>query len=142
MIVVKTITNFIIDEWLYSVSHGVYHVPIAIFAMLFLFKFFLRMRLIPAVFITLIVNVGSMLLFSACAMLVAHISVYDYAHSPHELAHPLLISLGLAFIYSVLQCIFFFIISRYYTLKLSSVIAVDFLSNIFAAICVYLIPAG
>ena len=140
MQVFQKITTFIIDEWLYSVSWGAYHVPITIFIMLFLFKVVLRMRMITAVFLTLIINVSAMALFSVSAMAIAHISTYDYAHIPQELHHPLIISIGLGLIYATLQTILFFIISRRYTLKLPPAIAVSFVSNILAALCVYMLP--
>ena len=140
MQVFQKITTFIIDEWLYSVSWGAYHVPIAIFIMLFLFKVVLRMRMIPAVFLTLIANISAMSLFSVSAMVVAHMNTYNYAHIPQELYHPLIIAVGLGLIYATLQTLLFFIISRRYALKLPHAIAVSFLSNILAALSVYMLP--
>ena len=142
MHILQSITTFIVDEWLYSVSWGSYHIPIAIFIMLFFFKVVLRIRMIPAVFLTLIANISAMALFSVSAMAVAHISTYDYAHTPQELRHPLYIAIGLGLIYATLQTVLFFILSHRYRFKLPHTVVVSFLSNIFAALCVYMLPTS
>jgi len=142
MHIFQNFATFIIDEWLYSISLGAYHMPIALFIMLFLFKVILGMRIIPAVFLTLIANVGSVALFSACAMVIGHMHTSGYAHMPQELSHPLLIAVCLGALYALLQTVLFLILSRYYTLKLPALIAVSFISNILAALCVYILPTN
>lgn len=134
------ITTFIVDEWLYSISWGAYHAPIAIFIMLFLYIFVMGMRIIPAVFLALLANISAVVSFSAVAMLIAYSNTLSYALQPNDLYHPLIISVGLGLIYTVLQTILFFIVNRFYKIPLIKVIAISFLSNLMTALCVYAIP--
>ncbi len=138
-----TIASFILDEWLYSISWGAYHVPINIFIMLFLFKCVMGLRMIPAVFLSLFSNITAMVVFALFAMSVAQfVDIVNYAHTPQELYNPLVISLGLGIIYAIVQSLLFFIISCRYTFNLRYAIIVAVLSNILSAICVYSLPIG
>ncbi len=137
------IASFILDEWLYSISWGAYHIPINIFIMLFLFKCVMGLRMIPAVFLSLFSNITAMVVFALFAMSVAHfIDIVSYAHTPQELYNPFAIAIGLGIIYATLQSLLFFIISRKYTFKLRQAIIVAFLSNMVTALCVYSLPVG
>ena len=137
------IASFILDEWLYSISWGVYHVPINIFIMLFLFKGVMGLRMIPAVFLSLFSNITAMVVFALFAMSVAHfVDIISYARTPQELYNPFAIAFGLGVIYATLQSLLFFIISCKYTFKLRFAITVAFLSNLLTALCVYSLPVG
>jgi len=138
-----TIASFILDEWLYSISWGAYHVPINIFIMLFLFKCVMGLRMIPAVFLSLFSNITAMVVFALFAMSVAHfVNIVGYAHTTQDLYHPFVIALGLGIIYTSLQSLLFFIISRKYAFKLRFAITVAFLSNLLTALCVYSLPVS
>jgi len=135
------IASFILDEWLYSISWGMYHIPINIFVMLFFFKCVMGMRMILAVFLSLLSTLVAMVAFSIIGMSIAHfVDIEEYARTPQDLYHPFVISFGLAGIYAGLQSLLFFMLSRYYSFRLSHAITVAVLSNIITALCVYSLP--
>lgn len=138
MMIGEMITSFILDEWLYSISHGVYHVLINVFVMLFFFKVVISLRMIPAVFLTLIVNIIAGVVFALFAMaMVYYIPVDKYAHTQQELYSSLVMAFGLGTMYAVIQSILFVIISRIYHLNMHYAIIVAFISNAISALCVY-----
>lgn len=133
--------NFLLSEWLWNVTWGWYHIPVNIFVMLFLLKFFGRMRIMPAVLFAFFAQVFSFLLFSVIVV-VGPIYLFGLEYTPVDCytcteIHPLLISLFLGAIYFFFHALFFFLVSFFYKLNLRLVILISLVANGLTALLVY-----
>lgn len=133
--------NFLLSEWLWNVTWGWYHIPVNIFMMLFLLKFFGRMRIMPAVLMSVFSQLFSFFMLSAVVFVVPvyllgiqFVSYDCYAQQP---MHPLAICLSLGAIYFVLHALFFVLINLFYSLNLRLLILIALVSNGLSALLVY-----
>ncbi len=137
--VFNMIGNFILSEWIWSVTWGIYHIPWNIIIMIILLKFFLRINMVSAVFLSIgaqlfataaltIITVGTMLLLGKGG------GPENYVNTPTPI-HAF-ISLGL--IYAVLQSIFFTMFGRTHAIKLSWMIVIAIISNNLTVLLNYL----
>ena len=140
----NTFSDFLITQWLWSVTWGVYHVPLVLILMMVLFKKMGRLRWLP----TLIFSISSLLfaLFTygfVVAWLVPEVPL-DYAAAQNSIEVPSSwwASMYLGVIYAVLQTLFLLFISLFYTVNRPRLIVIVALSNFLAAIAAYLlVPA-
>lgn len=138
---VTAAANFLLSEWLWNVMWGWYHIPVNLFMMLFLLKFFGGMRIMPAVLMSVFSQIFSFLFLSAIVFIIP-ISLlglqfvpYDcYAQQP---MHPLAICLSLGAIYFVLHALFFVLVNLFYSLNLRLLTLIAFVSNGLSALLVY-----
>jgi len=59
-----TLGNVLLSEWLWSITWGIYHVPIAIVVMMFLLKRNTNLRMVPAVLLSVSSNLFSFALYT------------------------------------------------------------------------------
>ena len=141
-ITINAVENFFLSEWLWSITWGLYHLPLAIFFMFVLCKRFLAMPIVPAVLLSFF---SSLFSFVVLSMAVISILIFGlqfeyvptdfYAHPEQE--DPLHVCLYLGALYVCLHMIFFAIVGRWYKLSLSSLFVITCLAQCMAAWCVY-----
>ena len=133
--------DFLLSEWLWNVTWGWYHVPVNLFMMLFLLKFFGRLRIMPAVLLSVFSQIFSFLMFSASViiwpMYILGIKFVPYDCYAHEAAHPLLICLSLGAIYFVFHILFFMLVSPFYKLNMRLLVLIALVGNGLSAFLVY-----
>ncbi len=134
---------FLIDQWLWSVTWGIYHVPIAAVLMAFCGRFFLRLNTIAAVFISVGSMVVSFLLYSVfVAGFLVCLLGYGYQEQLQGqglVSDPLYACLYSGLIYTFLQTVFFCGVNRYYPISISRMAVAACIVNLVAAGLVYLV---
>ncbi len=134
--IMSTVSNFFLSEWLWSVTFDWYHIPIAILFMCIVFRFALRIGIIPAVLITFFAHLYGFAVFSLFVVgVLSYLLNVTYNAASYAMPTPLLASLYLGFIYTILESSFFLIVSRWYTLRVIPMVIVTLLCNV-AASCV------
>lgn len=134
-----TIGNFILSEWIWSVTRGIYHIPWNIIIMIILLKFFLRINMVSTVFLSIgaqlfstialtIITLGTMLLLGKGS------GPESYTHIPT----PIHAFIYLGIIYAALQTIFFTIFAQKHAVRLSWMIVIAMISNNLTVLLNYL----
>lgn len=146
MVWITSAADFLLSEWLWSVTWGWYHVPINIFMLLFLLKFFGRIRIMPSVFFAIFSQLFSFLILSL-VVIIGPIYLLDLQFVPYdcytqEIFHPLLICLSLGAIYFVLHSLFFVLTNLFYTINVRLLILIAFVANGLSALFVYQLSYG
>jgi len=142
MIYTGILSQLLISEWIWGLTWGFYHNFINILFMLFLFKLFLGIRIVPAVLLSFCSQLMAFLLFN---LFVGGILVFCFGIEYDTLKGWLYIpnqfyaSFFLGLIYAFLQSLFFWIFSRYYTLHLSWVFVITLISNSLTVLLVNLL---
>lgn len=138
---VTSAANFLLAEWLWNVTWGWYHIPVNVFVMLFLLKFFGHMRIMPAVLFSVFSQLFSFVLFSAIViagpMYLFGLTFTPYDCYAQEVAHPIFSCLFLGLIYFVFHAFFFFLVSFYFKTNLRLIILISFVANMVTALLVY-----
>lgn len=136
-----TINSFFLSEWLWSMTFGIYQIPLAIFFMVFFIRYGAQMRWMPALLLALLANLFSFIVYT---MLVVVLLIFIARHEfyPEEL-HQVpnfgyAVGAYVGLIYTLLQTIFFSIMQRKHSIALWRIILISLLSNLLAAWCVYL----
>lgn len=133
--------DFILSQWLWNVTWGWYHIPVNIFMMLFLLKFFAHMRIMPAVLTSVFSQIFSFIAFSLVTIIgpiyVLGLKFVPYDCYTHSLPHPLLVCLSLGGIYFVFNIIFFAILNVFYAFNFRLMILIVLVGNILSALLVY-----
>ena len=65
MNIIKAAADFFLSEWLWSITWGLYHVPINIFVMLFIFKRYTKANVVRAMVAAFCANIFSLSVFTA-----------------------------------------------------------------------------
>jgi len=137
----KSTADFLLSQWLWNVTWGWYHIPVTMFIMMFLLKFFGRVRIMPSVLISVFSQVFSFALFS---LFVVAVPVYllglkfvPYDCYTQEIMHPAIICLSLGVIYFLFHILFFLLLDLFYDVPLRFFILISFVANIVSALLVY-----
>ena len=137
------IGNFFIDQWLWNVTWDWYHIPLSIFFMTILFKYFLRINIISSLLIAAGSTAASFLtytLFVVGILMYVFKFNYDQALQMQEvLADPLHACLYVATIYTVLQTVFFMVLNRFYPVHRIKMIIAAAVANMITAGLIYLV---
>lgn len=133
--------DFLLSEWLWNVTWGWYHVPVNVFMMIFLLKFFGQMRIMPAVLNAFFAQVFSFLVFTiiviAWPIYFLDLKFVPFDCYAHTMIHPLLVCLSLGAIYFVFHTIFFILISLIFKINLRLVVLISLVGNGLSALLVY-----
>jgi hypothetical protein len=138
---VTTAGQFLLSQWLWNVTWGWYHVPVNVFVMLLLLKFFGYLRIMPAVLIAFFAQIFSFIALTIIVFLGPIVSMglefklYDCYTAPA--LNPLAVSLYLGAIYCVLHIIFFLIVNSFYSLNMRLVTLIALVGNTITALLVY-----
>lgn len=138
---ITTAANFLLSEWLWSVTWGWYHLPVNVFMMIFLLKFFGYMRIMPSILIAFFSQIFSFVVLSVIVFIIPiglmglQFTCYD-CYVQHPL-NSLTISLSLGALYCVLHIIFFVIINAFYSLNIRLLSLIALVANSATALLVY-----
>jgi len=136
-----TAADFMLSEWLWNVTWGWYHIPVNTFMMLFLLKFFGRMRIMPAVLLSVFSQLFSFFMFSAIViagpMYLLGLTFVPYDCYAQQALHPIFSCLFLGGIYFLFQILFFVLVNLSYKINLRLVILISLVSNLVTALLVY-----
>jgi hypothetical protein len=137
------IGDFFIDQWLWNVTWDWYHIPISIFFMALLLKFFLRMNVISCVVIAVSSVAASFITYT---LVVVGVLVYALNFNYNQLLQnqefiidPLHACFYLALLYTMLQAAFFALLNRYYPISQAKVLMCAAIANLLTAGVVYLV---
>ena len=135
--------DFFLSEWLWSVTWGMYHIPVNIFIMFLLTKLTVHYGTRSTMLLTVSANIFGLISFT---ILVGSIIIFVIGlnYLPAESAYNgeysrFAACLFLGIVYAVLQSFFFYLINKRYKIQLLHMIAIALLSNVIAAQCVYLL---
>ena len=133
---IQSISDFLLSQWLWSITWDWYHIPINCVLFCVLCKLILRLNIVPAVLISLASNVYSFLVFTFFSFVVLYYLLDirftpDQAHS--VVTEPLLACLYLGLIYTVIQMSFFGILQIWYKINYWKIVGVSALSNVLTA---------
>ncbi len=131
--------RFLITEWLWSITLGSYHIVISTLLLIVLFLFVAKLRMIPAVLLSVsshLFALGSFTFF-AYFVLTKLLGITFDQTKPITLVHPLVVSFLLGVIYTGLQALFFKFVSKWYRLPLQKIYYLTFASNTIASFIIY-----
>ncbi|MCL5876163.1 MAG: hypothetical protein M1114_06870 [Candidatus Dependentiae bacterium] len=139
----SVIADFFLSEWLWSITWGLYHIPVNIFIMFLLTKLTVHYSTRATLLLSLLANIFGLIAFT---ILVGSIIVFVIGlnYLPAESAYSgdyssFAASLFLGIVYALLQSLFFYLVSKQYTIQVWHMISIALLSNVMAAQFVYLL---
>ncbi len=142
MLTIQSINEFLLSEWLWNITWGMYHIPINFIMMFFLLKFFGQMKIISSILLSFFGQLFSLSLYTG---FVVGVLIYglgiDFQQNHqflYEPMHVLLICFSLAAIHSCIQIIFYTIISNIYNLNNRLLLLITITSNVLSTLLVYL----
>lgn len=135
------IANFILGEWLWNVTWGLYHLPICFLLMCLMFNWLLRWSIVPSVLFAFGAHVYAFVLYTGFTV---GVLMYLFGMSYDPMVKPQLgavnlwhASLYLGIIYAVLQTTFFMLVHVWYKLALVPTILAVIACNLATAYVVY-----
>lgn len=137
----NTFYDFLITEWLWSITWGVYHAPLVLTFMLILFRKMGGLRWGSTFFNAIGSLVFALFVYGfVIAWLVPDVQI-DYTTVQDTLQVPSSwwASIYLGLIYAVLQIVFLMLVSLVYTSNRARLIVIVALSNFLAATAAYLL---
>lgn len=136
-----TAANFLLSQWLWNVTWGWYHIPVNIFVMMILLKFFGYLRIMPAVLLAFFSQIFSFIVLTAVVLLgpvfCMGLQFQFYDCYAVQALNPLTISLSLGALYFVFQVLFFVIVNAFYSLNLRLLTLIALVGNFITALLVY-----
>lgn len=134
----QAIAQFLLSEWIWSVTFALGMVPIAIVLMFILFWAVERYSMLKAFMLSLVAQVFALSIFSSIVigLLVKLLGVEMLADQ--AVLGPLAASLSLALIYTILEGCFFWIVSTYSSVYMARALLIAAFSNVMAALLIYL----
>lgn len=134
--------NFMLSEWIWSITWGIGHIPINIILMYLLGKFVIRVNSSYLFLLTVLSQIFAIVAFSAIVVGVI-VCIIGMNHLPSESAldekyNVFFASMAIGIIYALLQSLFFYLLSKRFTINVTAMTIIAFLSNITAAQIMYL----
>ncbi len=130
-------------EWIWSVTYGIYHIPINIIVSFILAKITVKYDSIPLLLLLILSQIVAFLILSGVVFgIVALGSVGDYVPTDnvYELSHTVLAAcIGLGLLYTLFQSIFFYLLSKRYHIDIRHMVWIIFLGNLITAHIVYIL---
>lgn len=135
----KNIGDFLLSEWLWSITWDWYHVPVTIVISCILFKLALRLNIIPAVLIAVMANIYSFIVFSLFSFIFLYY-FFGVSFTPEQtsamVAAPLHACIYLGLIYAIIQMSAFALVKIWYKINYWEMVSLAFLSNLLAALLI------
>lgn len=133
--------DFFLTEWIWSITWGMYHIPINLVIMFFLTKMLVKINNISLFIMTLLAHVFSLLVFTGlvAGIIISTIGL-NYLPSDNaavETYNVFAACIFLGVIYAFLQSIFFVLVSKRYDINAATMTLIAFLSNLVSAQMVY-----
>jgi hypothetical protein len=138
---ITAISQFLLSEWLWSVTSGGYHTPINIFVMIGITIFILRQNTVPSVLLAVSANIFSFLLLTGIIKLlnIDYVPEHDDVYVVKDL---LWRCVHLGFIYSILQTLYLSILRVFFTFNMRPLIWMVWVSNLITAWLMYRVLLG
>lgn len=132
---ITRIIDFLINELLWSLTWGKFQVSLSFILSWMLFVFIGKLRTLPAIVVTITSYLFAILTYTAfVAMLFVNFFKWRYIEGGSYVASPVHASLSLGIIYSVLQGLFYLIISKRYRFSALLFFFLSLVSNIVSAL--------
>ena len=131
--------QFLITEWIWSVTVGAYHIILNTLLLIVLFLFIAKMRMIPAVLLSVFSHLFALVTFTFFVYVVLDklLGISFDQSKQITLINPLFVSFLLGTIYTVLQGWFFYMVSKKYRLPLKKLFYITFASNTVTSCIMY-----
>lgn len=135
------ISQFLLSEWLWSVTKGNYHTPINIFVMIGITIFILRQKTVPSVLLAVSANIFSFFLFTGIIKFlnIDYVPEHDDVYIVKDL---LWRCVHLGFIYSMLQTFYLALLRLFFTFNMRPLIWMIWVSNLITAWIMYRVLLG
>ena len=135
------VVDFFISTWVWSVTWGIYHIPLNIIVMLIFLKFVGKFKIVPSVLLSFFSKVFAVLFYA----LIVFFLVFSFGlkFSPEtntdnvQFVNVLLACISVGIIYSAFQSLFFIVVNKFYSMNLRDTILISFVSNIITALLIY-----
>ncbi|MDZ4130303.1 MAG: hypothetical protein U1E02_39975 [Hydrogenophaga sp.] len=128
------LNQWLLAEWLWSMTWGFYHVPLATLSMVFLFHFYMKMSVRVATWQAIKASFFALVVYT---LYVPVFLIYWLGLATDWVADPMPASLYLGFIYGALQSSFFWLQSTWSPINMRRVLVVVALSNFAAALVIF-----
>ena len=138
MAYLQSVANFFVSELLWTLTGGIYHLPLSVLFMWFFLCFTMRFRVVTALLSSLFAHTFSVIVYSLLALLLIsmHLATDVLDVEESVIASPEWATIFLALIHAILQTLFFFVFKRELSLRMFGYTIVAFLSNGFAALVI------
>jgi hypothetical protein len=134
------VAHFFLSEWLWGVTWGGNHLPFNIIFTILLLKIFLRMNMVPAVFMAIISQAVAWIAFTGITLIsMWSIGVGGGPESFIYTPQPFFATVFLGLIYAMFQIIFFSITKSRYQTLLSTLIVITLIANNLAILVTWLL---
>jgi H+/Cl- antiporter ClcA len=131
---IADLNQWLLAEWIWSMTWGLYHIPITIISMLVMMRIYLKLSIKSAMVLALGSSLFAVMVYT---VYVSGFLIYFLGLTTDWVAEPLPAALYLGIIYGFLQSVFFWFLMLWRPINLRSYIFVVVLSNIVAALIVY-----
>ena len=128
------LNQWLLAEWIWSMTWGLYHVPIATLCMMVLFRWYLKWSIKRALFFPIIASACAVAVYT---FYVPVLLIFVFGLTTDWVADPLSAALYLGIIYGFLQGCFFWARSAWSPLKLRPILFIIAVSNLIAALAIY-----
>lgn len=137
----KTIEFFFLNTWLWSMTWGLFHVPLNMLIVIVLLKFVGRFKLISSILLAVFAKVFSVALYAVIIGFFLVVLDLQFV-PPGEFGNSqgidvLFASICLGLVYTAFEVIFFFMVNKFYALNVRVTILIAFVGNIISALLMY-----
>lgn len=138
---IKAVEYFLLNHWLWGMMWGIYHIPVNILLMMLLLKVIARFKIVPSILLAFFSKVFSVIAYALTILVLVYVVKLEFVF-PKEIQsykpiNPLLASVYLGIIYAFFQTVFFWIVSRFYSINVGFMAMIALVSNFISAILVY-----
>jgi len=137
---IQTIEYFLLNSGLWGLTWGFNHIPVNILVMIFLLKFVAGLKIIPSILLSFFAKVFSTVLYALIILFIVLCVKLEFVfpeNFDYRNINSLAACISLGLIYSVLQVIFFWIVSRFYKINIGFIAMITFVSNFISALLNY-----
>lgn len=128
------LNQWLLAEWIWSMTWGLYHVPLATVCMMLLFRWYVKLSLKRSVVLSIAASFCAMVVYT---LYVPVLLIFVFGTTTDWVAEPLPAALYLGIIYGFLQSCFFWVFSCWSPLNLRPILLVIAISNFIAAFVIY-----
>lgn len=134
MVFFSDLNQWLLSEWIWSMTWGIYHVPLATLCMILLFHFYMKMTFYKAFWVSLMASIFAIVVYTVYVPLFL---IYGLGLATDWVADPFPAAFYLGIIYGFLQSSFFWLRSNWYPVDMQRVLVVISLSNLIAVLIIF-----
>lgn len=136
MNILSSMGNFLLSEWLWSITFDWYHIPVSLFLCVISFYRVLRIPLRASLLISSFSYLYSLCVF-AFFIVVVLLYIFHFSYSADWAPNFFFACFYLGIIFTCLQTTFYLIVNRWYRLNIPGITVVTLLCNSVASIISY-----